>query len=168
MFLQRPVRVVVLNGFFKVCQRLLDIKLLVRPEIVLGCFGQLKARLERFVVYQHGSEQSRHQLHVPRDRWWLHSTGRHVQRRRQMVNNLPERVLSRHPNLSSSQSLDIRHRLTKSLSQNIKTRSVSEGRPHEFPRSRVGLGFYAEGFRIGSKAGELKFSAFYFSTHVQS
>ena len=39
---------------------------------------------------------------------------------------------------------------TKSLSQNIKTRRVSEGRPHEFPRSRVGLGFYAEGFRIGS------------------
>ena len=40
---------------------------------------------------------------------------------------------------------------TKSLSQNIKTRRVSEGRPHEFPRSRVGLRFYAEGFRIGSK-----------------
>ena len=42
--------------------------------------------------------------------------------------------------------------LTQSLSQNIKTRRVSEGRPHEFPRSRVGLGFYAEGFRIGSQS----------------
>ena len=31
---------------------------------------------------------------------------------------------------------------------------VSERRPHGFPRSRVGLGFYAEGFRIGSKSSQ--------------